>query len=80
MISSQPPAISIRKASGEEAVYDRDKLVQSLGRSGAGDEVIAKVVAEVEDAIHIGMSTRKIYRKATSNNAAMTAKGKANGT
>jgi hypothetical protein len=64
MTVSDRTSIRIRKASGEEAAYDRDKLTMSLHRSGASDEAIERVVAEVEAGLTDGMSTRKIYTRA----------------
>lgn len=64
MRDTDPSGIRVRKASGEEAAYDRDKLMQSLHRSGATDEVIERVVSDVESGLTDGISTRKIYRRA----------------
>lgn len=64
MRDTDPSGIRIRKASGEEAAYDRDKLMQSLHRSGAGDDAIERIVTEVEAGLTDGISTRKIYRRA----------------
>lgn len=64
MRSSDQPVLEITKASGERTHYDRDKLIQSLRRSGAGDDAIEQVVADVESTLVEGMSTHKIYRRA----------------
>lgn len=56
--------LRITKASGEQADYDRSKLIQSLQRSGASDASIDQVVTELESELIDGVSTRKIYRKA----------------
>jgi hypothetical protein len=64
MRSNDHPAFEITKASGERTHYDRDKLIQSLRRSGAGDDAIERVVADVESTLVDGMSTHKIYRRA----------------
>ena len=61
---TDPSGIRIRKASGEEAPYERDKLMMSLHRSGASDDAIERVVTEVEAGLTDGMSTRKIYTSA----------------
>lgn len=64
MRSTDPPNIRIIKASGESDEYDRDKLIQSLHRSGADDQSVLDVVRHVESQLSDGMSTRKIYRQA----------------
>jgi hypothetical protein len=64
MRSTEHPAFEITKASGERTAYDRDKLIQSLRRSGASDDSIERVVADVESTLVDGMSTHKIYRRA----------------
>lgn len=64
MRSNEPPAFEITKASGERTPYERDKLIQSLRRSGASDDSIEHVVADVESTLVDGMSTHKIYRRA----------------
>jgi Holliday junction resolvase-like predicted endonuclease len=64
MRNSDEPRIEVTKASGERSHYDRDKLIQSLHRSGASDDAIESVVADVESTLVDGMSTHKIYRRA----------------
>lgn len=64
MRSNDHPAFEITKASGERTRYDRDKLIQSLRRSGASDDAIETVVSDVESSLVDGMSTHKIYRRA----------------
>lgn len=56
--------IHITKASGEKDVFDRNKLLRSLTRSGASEETALKVAEKVEGDLQEGMSTRKIYRNA----------------
>lgn len=64
MRNTEPPDILITKASGESDVYSREKLIQSLHRSGAVEPSILDVVRHVEAQLTEGMSTRKIYRRA----------------
>jgi hypothetical protein len=56
--------IHITKASGEKDIFDRNKLMHSLLRSGASEETALKVAENVEGELQEGMSTRKIYRNA----------------
>lgn len=58
------PKIQITKASGELDFYDRDKLIQSMVRSGSSTESAEKVASEIEKDLVDGLSTRKIYQKA----------------
>lgn len=64
MRNNDHPIVQITKASGERSHYDRDKLIQSLHRSGASDSSIETVVNDVESGLVDGMSTHKIYRRA----------------
>lgn len=64
MRNGDQPSVQVTKASGERSHYDRDKLIQSLHRSGASDDAIDSVVADVESLLVDGMSTHKIYRRA----------------
>jgi len=64
MRNTEPPDIRITKASGDSDAYSREKLIQSLHRSGADDNSIMEVVRHVEAQLTDGMSTRKIYRRA----------------
>ena len=56
--------IYITKASGERAVFDSNKLRQSLSRSGATSEQIEVVLQKVQDILKDGMATQDIYRTA----------------
>ncbi len=64
MRSTEPPDIRITKASGDSDVYSREKLIQSLNRSGADDTSILDVVRHIEAELTDGISTRTIYRRA----------------
>ncbi|MEN8248126.1 MAG: restriction endonuclease [Bacteroidota bacterium] len=54
--------ISVIKASGERVIFNPEKLAQSLTRAGAGQDVIAEVLKGLEDHLHDGITTKKIYR------------------
>jgi len=56
--------INVVKASGEHVVFDQNKLVQSLDRAGAGQELIAEVLSDLTDYLYDGISTKKIYDRA----------------
>ena len=58
------PKIRITKASGELDFYDRDKLIQSMVRSGSSPDSAENVAQEIEKDLVEGLSTRKIYQKA----------------
>ncbi len=54
----------IEKASGEKVYFESDKLVNSLIRSGAGEELANQILQAISLELHDGMLTRDIYRKA----------------
>ena len=56
--------IQITKATGEKESFQSEKLTESLKRAGANEKLIADIVAEVENWLTEGVSTKKIYAKA----------------
>jgi len=54
----------IRKVSGEMEPFSRNKLASSLHRSGADDETVQSVLADVEAWIYDGITSKKIYDRA----------------
>lgn len=52
------------KASGDRVLFDQDKLIRSLDKAGAGQDIIAEVLTGLEDQLHDDITTRKIYRLA----------------
>lgn len=58
--------IIIRKASGEEEVFDIGKLEASLHNAGANRNAIKKVTDGIGHWIYDGVSTKKLYAKAFS--------------
>jgi hypothetical protein len=57
-------AIKIIKASGATVPFSIQKLRKSLSRSGACEHIIEEVVREVENKLHDGITTKKIYQLA----------------
>lgn len=56
--------IHVKKASGQIVPFDRDKLIRSLKRSGAYDQLAHQITDEIESEISHGLATKKIYQKA----------------
>lgn len=56
----------ITKASGDLVPFDRDKLIASLKRAGASEEVAHQVTDALLPKLVPGLSTRKLYRMAFS--------------
>ncbi len=54
----------ITKATGEQVVFDPEKLLRSLRRAGAGRERADAIVREVTAQLRPGMTTKKIFRTA----------------
>ena len=52
----------VRKASGDLEPYDERKLLTSLRRAGAPEDVAREVAAEVRRRLHEGMTTKSLYR------------------
>lgn len=56
--------ISITKSDGTKQLFEEEKLIQSLKRVGAADDVIADVIDQVEGEMKDGMTTSEIYSRA----------------
>ena len=55
-------SLNITKASGETALFSDKKLIQSLQRAGAPEDIAQSIADEVSENLYEGMSTKKIYR------------------
>jgi len=64
--SQKKKLILIKKASGEDEAFVTDKLERSLRNAGAENVIIKKIVADIEDWIYEGVTTKKIYARAFS--------------
>lgn len=56
--------INIVKYSGDVVAFDVDKLINSLRRSQASEELIQQIVEQVEGQLYDGITTKKIYQTA----------------
>ncbi len=56
--------ISVIKGNGEKVLFDREKLKQALGSSGAGTAEQEQIAKQVEARIYNGIPTKKIYQMA----------------
>jgi Holliday junction resolvase-like predicted endonuclease len=65
-MNKAPLPILISKASGERVPFSRDKLFQSLKRSGADADSIQKVLMDMDKYVQPEMTTRQIFRHAFS--------------
>lgn len=54
--------MKVIKASGEEILFESEKIVRSLERAGASKEIIEKVLAETEKALYEKIPTKSIYK------------------
>lgn len=57
-------SINIVKYSGDVVPFDVNKLINSLRRAQASEELIQQIVEQVEDQIYDGITTKKIYQMA----------------
>lgn len=58
--------IKVKKHSGELEAFDINKLISSLRRSQADEDLVLQVARNIEDQLVEGMSTKAIYQKAFS--------------
>jgi hypothetical protein len=54
--------INVRKANGESAPFDVERIRRSLKRVHASPEIIEKVIKNVTNEVYDGMTTSKLYR------------------
>jgi hypothetical protein len=64
--SNKNKQVLILKASGDEEIFSTDKLKRSLFNAGANDETVKRIVDNIEDWIHHGVTSKKIYTRAFS--------------
>lgn len=63
-MNDHPSEIYIRKASGDEELFDTHKLESSLHNAGADRKSIKKILIDIEGWIYHGVTTKKIYSRA----------------
>ncbi len=56
--------INIVKHSGDVVPFDAKKLINSLRRAKANEELIQQIVEEVNASLYDGMTTKQIYKMA----------------
>lgn len=56
--------IIVRKQSGEEQPFSGDKLLSSIIRAGATEEIAIRVLDEIRRELYDGITTKMIYQKA----------------
>jgi hypothetical protein len=56
--------IYVIKASGDRVLFEQEKLIRSLDKAGAGQDIITEVLNGLNDQLYDGITTRKIYRQA----------------
>jgi len=54
----------VKKQSGEQQPFSEEKLIESIRRAGAPDELAWQVVAQLRPVLFDGITTREIYRRA----------------
>jgi len=57
-------SVLIKKYSGEYQAFDVNKLINSLRRSRADEDIVKDVARKVQEQIQEGMTTKKIYQMA----------------
>jgi hypothetical protein len=57
-------SVLIKKYSGEYEAFDVNKLINSLRRSRADEDIIQDIARKVQEQIEDGMTTKKIYQMA----------------
>lgn len=66
VISNTNKVILVKKASGDEEPFAIEKLERSLLNAGARNSTIEKIIANIEDWIFHGVTTKQIYARAFS--------------
>ena len=58
--------ILVKKASGEQEPFSKEKLERSLVNAGAKPEIISKIIHDINNWVTTGLTTKKIYQRAFS--------------
>ena len=58
--------VLVKKQSGEQEPFDNNKLLRSLQRSGASQQLALEIAESLQHIIHEGITTGEIYQKAFS--------------
>lgn len=66
MNNHEDQIILIKKSSGEKEPFSVEKLINSLRKAGADEDVIQQVSSDIQSWIYDGVTTQKIYQKAFS--------------
>ena len=56
--------MKVTKFSGEIVLFDKEKLRDSLRKSGADERAVSEVIKMIEQELYEGIPTKKIYRLA----------------
>lgn len=54
----------VKKHSGEQQPFSEDKLIESIRRAGAPEDMARQVLSKLRPALFDGITTREIYRRA----------------
>jgi Holliday junction resolvase-like predicted endonuclease len=54
----------VKKHSGEQQPFSEDKLIESIRRAGAPEDIARQVLSQLRPALFDGITTREIYRRA----------------
>ena len=65
-VKTRPDTIWVRKASGEEEVFDIAKIERSLKNAGASGDLLREVIDDLAQWVYDGVTTKKIYSRAFS--------------
>jgi len=58
--------IIVKKANGDLELFDKNKLINSLKKAGAAEDVINQILEEIDSILYHEISTKLIYQKAFS--------------
>ena len=53
----------VRKSTGEMEPFSEEKVMNSLKRAGATEELISEITGELDTVLHDGISTSKLYKQ-----------------
>lgn len=64
--SAKERRVMVKKASGELEAFVPEKLASSLRTAGADEELVEEILADIQNSLVEGMTTRRIYARALS--------------
>lgn len=59
-----PKTTTVIKANGDSVKFSSEKIIKSLRRAGANEEIIQEILQKISQELYLGITTKEIYNRA----------------